>query len=259
MQGLLALLSRLQDPKDVQAAAIVAFAILVFEAGICPLIIAKIPCKFLGIARMSVISAMRYGRALSPRITRESTITLAVCSADTELDWVAYMQEVEGFMKVSPFSPTQLCKASATASSAISFPASNCGSRTCAWKAHLPWMLSDTCIASCGLWAHRVSSVPAHAGRAGLQRTERADRSSGVPCRLRVHLRLPAQTHGGRGRCRGAGGLHGHLYSDAGCGALAVCESAGAAACHPDARATTCCCAADCRFRLLCKCPLHDP
>ncbi len=44
--GLRSLLSRLQDPKDVQAASFVAIAILVFEAGICPLIIAKIPCKF---------------------------------------------------------------------------------------------------------------------------------------------------------------------------------------------------------------------
>lgn len=44
--GLRSLLSRLQDPKDVQAATFVAIAILVFEAGICPLIIAKIPCKF---------------------------------------------------------------------------------------------------------------------------------------------------------------------------------------------------------------------
>ena len=29
------------------AACLVAFAILVFEAGVCPLIIAKVPCEFL--------------------------------------------------------------------------------------------------------------------------------------------------------------------------------------------------------------------
>ena len=53
IQGLWSLLNRLQDPKDVQAAALMAFAILIFEAGICPLIIAKIPCKSPGIACVS--------------------------------------------------------------------------------------------------------------------------------------------------------------------------------------------------------------
>ena len=45
VQGLLALLRRQADPNDVQAAVFMAFAILIFEAGICPLIIAKIPCE----------------------------------------------------------------------------------------------------------------------------------------------------------------------------------------------------------------------
>lgn len=46
LQSVSALLRRLQDPKDVQAAAVTALAVLVFEAAICPLIIAKIPCAF---------------------------------------------------------------------------------------------------------------------------------------------------------------------------------------------------------------------
>ena len=53
-----------------------------------------------------------------PMAYKESGSRNTICPADTELDWVAYMQEVEGFMKVRPFSPHQLCKASATASSA---------------------------------------------------------------------------------------------------------------------------------------------
>ena len=38
------LLGRLQDPHDTQAATLVACALLLFEAALCPLIIAKIPC-----------------------------------------------------------------------------------------------------------------------------------------------------------------------------------------------------------------------
>ncbi|KAK9907969.1 hypothetical protein WJX75_000784 [Coccomyxa subellipsoidea] len=52
---------RLDDPSDTRAAVWVAAGILLFEAVICPLIIAKVPY--------------------------------------TELDWVAYMEEVEGFLK----------------------------------------------------------------------------------------------------------------------------------------------------------------
>lgn len=44
-QSFRSLLGRLQDPKDVQAAMFMIFAILVVEAAICPLIIAKIPCE----------------------------------------------------------------------------------------------------------------------------------------------------------------------------------------------------------------------
>ena len=39
------LLRRLQDPRDVQAALCVAAALLLFEAVLCPLIIAKVPCE----------------------------------------------------------------------------------------------------------------------------------------------------------------------------------------------------------------------
>ena len=38
------MLGRLQDPHDTQAAWLVACALLVFEAALCPLIIAKVPC-----------------------------------------------------------------------------------------------------------------------------------------------------------------------------------------------------------------------
>ena len=46
-QGLWSQLSRLQNPSDVWAACLVAFAILAFEAAVCPLIIANIPCESL--------------------------------------------------------------------------------------------------------------------------------------------------------------------------------------------------------------------
>ena len=102
VQGLLALLRRLQDPKDVQAAAFMAFAILVFEAGICPLIIAKIPCKSPPFPCLYLVIAICVVEPFSLDVLSDTPGSLAVCHADTELDWVAYMQEVEGFMKVSP-------------------------------------------------------------------------------------------------------------------------------------------------------------
>lgn len=117
-QGMRALLSRLQDPKDVQAAAFMAFAILVFEAGICPLIINKIPCEFPHIHQcMHATAAWRYSRASDLKPC--SAMTLLVCSADTELDWVAYMQEVEGFMKAMPFDLTHVVTASLSITSLL--------------------------------------------------------------------------------------------------------------------------------------------
>ena len=109
VQGFRVLLSRLQDPKDVQAATFVAFAILVFEAGICPLIIAKIPCKFLHL--YISMQQLPYTTGGASDVNPLSATRPLVCCADTELDWVAYMQEVEGFMKVKPFNCTHTATA----------------------------------------------------------------------------------------------------------------------------------------------------
>lgn len=57
-QSLRILLGRLQDPKDVHAAIFMAMAILAFEAAVCPLIIAKVPCKLFSYLRIQLCLAL---------------------------------------------------------------------------------------------------------------------------------------------------------------------------------------------------------
>lgn len=74
---MLSLLKRLGDPKDTKAARILAVLLLLWEALFTYLIILKVPCTlFIKI------------------------FLLSPSTPDTEIDWIAYMEQVEGFQKV---------------------------------------------------------------------------------------------------------------------------------------------------------------
>ena len=78
---------RLNDPKDSAAGLLVAAVLLSLEAALNGFIIMRVKCAC----------------GLDCSSSREAwTPTGARCllGADTEIDWVAYMQEVEGYRQV---------------------------------------------------------------------------------------------------------------------------------------------------------------
>ena len=89
---------RLNDAHDVGAARNTAAVLLCGEMLACVLILAKVPCKSLCLHRNSITQAARR--------------KLMLLAADTEIDWVAYMQQVQTFLQVG-------CERSAHSKSAL--------------------------------------------------------------------------------------------------------------------------------------------
>ena len=88
-------LKRLNDPKDTAAAITFAAFLLVAEAVLCSLIIWKVPCESLD----GLMVCVRRILLILPAWIA----TLKMFSpgpADTEIDWMAYMQEVRGYQQV---------------------------------------------------------------------------------------------------------------------------------------------------------------
>lgn len=78
---------RLCNSQDVAAGTAVAAVLLAGEAVLCGLIIARVPCESDARDMLSSVS--------------QSAIGVDSCqSADTEIDWVAYMDQVKGFLQV---------------------------------------------------------------------------------------------------------------------------------------------------------------
>ena len=77
---------RLNDTRDVEAARNTAAVLLCGEMLACVLILSKVPCKS---------SCLRSNS--TPQTARRTQLVL---SADTEIDWIAYMQQVQTFLQV---------------------------------------------------------------------------------------------------------------------------------------------------------------
>ena len=77
---------RLNDAHDVGAARITAAVLLCGEMLACVLILTKVPCKSFCLHSRSITQAARRKHLLLP--------------ADTEIDWAAYMQQVQTFLQV---------------------------------------------------------------------------------------------------------------------------------------------------------------
>ncbi len=78
--------SRLNDAHDVGAARNTTAVLLCAEMLACVLILTKVPCKSFCLLSKSITQAAKRKRLLLP--------------ADTEIDWVAYMQQVQTFLQV---------------------------------------------------------------------------------------------------------------------------------------------------------------
>lgn len=96
-------LARFCNPNDVAALSAAALLCLAAEACLSCVIVAKIPCEplqifFLNTGRGSNCAAdpAQLSRSLQCRRDRS-------CVADTEIDWVAYMEQVEGMLLVNAF------------------------------------------------------------------------------------------------------------------------------------------------------------
>ena len=85
-----ALVQRLCDARDRRAAWGFASLLLVAEAVLCAAIIWRVPCKSAN--AITCCAEFNAQDAIGPQYLNH---------ADTEIDWVAYMQEVEGFLDVS--------------------------------------------------------------------------------------------------------------------------------------------------------------
>jgi len=77
---------RLNEAHDVGAARNTAAVLLCGEMLACVLILTKVPCKSFCLHSKSIPQAARRKHLLLP--------------ADTEIDWIAYMQQVQTFLQV---------------------------------------------------------------------------------------------------------------------------------------------------------------
>lgn len=105
--ALAGLCSALNDPANLVAQLAVASLLLVAETVLCLLIIRRVPCEP-ETAAHAPLAAEPCSRAASSarsacRLAARPPDTRAChCDlADTEIDWVAYMQEVGGYLEVS--------------------------------------------------------------------------------------------------------------------------------------------------------------
>ena len=78
---------RLCNPQDAAAGTAVAAVLLAGEVVLCGLIITRVPCK-------------SDTRDMLSSISHSATGIDCCQSADTEIDWVAYMDQVKGFLQV---------------------------------------------------------------------------------------------------------------------------------------------------------------
>lgn len=97
---------RLNSPEDTQAAAFVAALLLCAEAVLCGVIIARVSCKHtpssLG-GPLSENCVSNYAVLCYFTLVRALRAVSPCASADTPIDWEAYMEQVEGFLSVRHF------------------------------------------------------------------------------------------------------------------------------------------------------------
>lgn len=95
------LINRICNPQDVLTSWTIAAILLVVEALLCLTIIAKVPCmsrccKFYHNANLICKFLFRHRRECGIELWYYFLLLLV----DTEIDWVAYMDEVAGYDKV---------------------------------------------------------------------------------------------------------------------------------------------------------------
>jgi hypothetical protein len=103
------LLFRLRDAADTRTASAVAIALLIGEAVLCGLIIFKVPCEFSRFVPHGWEPASAtFSRTWFVTSAIHALVSSAWVDADTEIDWVAYMEQSETFLQVGLASYSRL-------------------------------------------------------------------------------------------------------------------------------------------------------